>query len=35
MEDERYNYMSARFPGDVDLLAHKVVALVKSNMLRT
>jgi hypothetical protein len=30
VEDEKYNYISARFPGDVDLLAEKMVALVQS-----
>ncbi|KAJ6788236.1 hypothetical protein PWT90_04380 [Aphanocladium album] len=30
VEDERYNYVSARFPGDVDLLGEKLVSLVKS-----
>ncbi|ATY67384.1 ThiJ/PfpI family protein [Cordyceps militaris] len=31
VEDDKYNYISARFPGDVDLLGEKLVALVKSN----
>ncbi len=30
VEDEGYNYVSARFPGDVELLGEKLVALVKS-----
>lgn len=30
VEDEGHNYVSARFPGDVDLLGEKLVALVKS-----
>lgn len=28
VEDETFNYVSARFPGDVDLLGEKLVALV-------
>ena len=32
VEDEKYNYVSARFPGDVQLLANTIVALVKKNM---
>jgi hypothetical protein len=35
VEDEKYNYISARFPADAQLLAEKVVALVKSNMSHT
>jgi hypothetical protein len=31
VEDKKYNYMSARFPGDAELLAEKVVAMVKKN----
>ncbi|OAA63802.1 ThiJ/PfpI family protein [Cordyceps fumosorosea ARSEF 2679] len=30
VEDDHYNYVSARFPGDVDLLGDKLVALFKS-----
>lgn len=30
VEDEGFNYVSARFPGDVELLGEKLVALVKS-----
>ncbi|TQV90072.1 ThiJ/PfpI family protein [Cordyceps javanica] len=30
VEDEAHNYVSARFPGDVDLLGQRLVALVKS-----
>jgi hypothetical protein len=30
VEDKKYNYISARFPGDVDLLAEKTVALIKA-----
>lgn len=30
VEDEGFNYVSARFPGDVELLAEKLVALVNS-----
>ncbi|TQS32601.1 hypothetical protein Golomagni_07079 [Golovinomyces magnicellulatus] len=30
VEDETYNYVSARFPGDVDLLAEKLVNLARS-----
>ncbi|OAA71667.1 ThiJ/PfpI family protein [Akanthomyces lecanii RCEF 1005] len=30
VEDDGYNYISARFPGDVDLLGEKLVALVRS-----
>jgi hypothetical protein len=29
VEDEKYNYISARFPGDADLLAEKLAKLVK------
>ncbi|KAK5991710.1 putative C14C4.04-like protein [Cladobotryum mycophilum] len=29
IEDENYNYISARFPGDADLLGEKLVSLVK------
>ncbi|KAI9643493.1 hypothetical protein NHQ30_008112 [Ciborinia camelliae] len=32
VEDEKYNYVSARYPGDVQLLADTVVTLVKKNM---
>lgn len=32
VEDEKYNYISARFPGDADLFAEKTVALVKASM---
>lgn len=30
VEDEKYNYVSARFPPDAQLLAEKAIALVKS-----
>ncbi|EOO01980.1 putative family protein [Phaeoacremonium minimum UCRPA7] len=30
VEDGKYNYISARFPGDVDLFSEKIVELVKS-----
>jgi hypothetical protein len=30
VEDKKYNYISARFPGDVEMLAEKTVALVKA-----
>lgn len=29
VEDEKYNYVSARYPADAQVLADKVVALVK------
>lgn len=29
VEDEKYNYISARFPGDADLLAQKLVTLAQ------
>lgn len=29
VEDETYNYISARFPGDIDLFANKVVQMVQ------
>jgi hypothetical protein len=29
VEDEKYNYISARFPGDAALLAEKLVALAQ------
>jgi len=29
--DEKYNYISARFPNDAQLLAEKTVAMVKEN----
>jgi len=32
VQDEKYNYISARFPGDVQLFAEKTVTLVQSNM---
>lgn len=32
VQDEKYNYVSARFPADAQLLAEKLVALVQSNM---
>jgi hypothetical protein len=31
-EDETYNYVSARFPGDAELLAKKTVALVQQSL---
>ncbi|MCJ1407970.1 hypothetical protein MMC19_002042 [Ptychographa xylographoides] len=31
VEDEKYNYISGRFPADADLLAQKAIALVKGN----
>jgi hypothetical protein len=31
VEDKKYNYITARFPGDADLLAEKTVAMVKAN----
>lgn len=30
VEDENYNYITARFPGDVELLSEKLVTLVNS-----
>jgi hypothetical protein len=30
VEDENFNYISARFPGDVELFAEKAVKLVQS-----
>jgi hypothetical protein len=30
VEDENYNYISARFPGDIELFSEKVVKLVQS-----
>jgi hypothetical protein len=30
VEDENYNYISARYPADAQLLADKVIVLVKS-----
>jgi hypothetical protein len=30
VEDEKYNYVSARFPGDAQLLADTVIKLVQS-----
>jgi hypothetical protein len=30
VEDPKYNYISARFPGDAELLAEKAVAMVKA-----
>lgn len=30
VEDETYNYVSARFPGDVALLSEKLVAWARS-----
>jgi hypothetical protein len=30
VEDQKYNYISARFPGDAQALAEKVVALVQA-----
>ncbi|ORY60986.1 class I glutamine amidotransferase-like protein [Pseudomassariella vexata] len=30
VQDEQYNYISARFPGDADLFAQKIVKLVQS-----
>lgn len=30
--DEKYNYISGRFPADVPLLAEKIVALVQSTL---
>ncbi|CAD6455931.1 c657ce8f-666b-4f2e-b5a8-f0621ed304f0, partial [Sclerotinia trifoliorum] len=32
VEDENYNYMSARWPGDVQLLADRLVDLVRENV---
>ena len=29
VEDKKYNYISARFPGDIEMLAKKAVGLVK------
>jgi len=31
-EDGTYNYVSARFPGDAELLAKKTVALVQQSL---
>lgn len=33
VEDQRYNYLSARFPPDAQLLAEKTIALVQSSMV--
>lgn len=30
VQDQKYNYISARFPGDAQALAEKVVALVQA-----
>jgi hypothetical protein len=30
VEDPNYNYISARFPGDVELMSQRIVELVKS-----
>ncbi|TVY91709.1 Uncharacterized protein LAWI1_G002425 [Lachnellula willkommii] len=32
VQDEKYNYISARFPADAQLLAEKTIALVQSSM---
>ncbi|RDL34779.1 Class I glutamine amidotransferase-like protein [Venustampulla echinocandica] len=32
VQDDTYNYLSARFPGDVQLLAEETIALVQSTM---
>jgi hypothetical protein len=32
VQDEKYNYLSGRFPNDAQLLAEKTIALVKSTM---
>jgi hypothetical protein len=32
VQDEKYNYVSARFPADAELLAEKTIALVKNTM---
>jgi len=32
VQDEKYNYISARFPGDAELLAEQTIALVKESM---
>jgi len=32
VEDEKYNYISARYPGDAELLSEKLVAMVKRNV---
>jgi hypothetical protein len=32
VEDARYNYVSARYPGDAEKLAERLVELVKDNM---
>jgi len=29
VEDEKFNYISARFPGDVPLMAEKMVKLIR------
>lgn len=31
VEDEKYNYISARFPGDVEKMAERLVEMVKTN----
>lgn len=33
VQDEKYNYLSGRFPNDAQLLAEQTIALVKSTML--
>jgi hypothetical protein len=33
VQDEKYNYISARFPADVELLAEKTIALVQSSLV--
>jgi hypothetical protein len=35
VQDEKYNYISARFPADAQLLAEQTVKLVQDNMLST
>jgi hypothetical protein len=32
VEDEKYNYISARFPADAGLLAERTIALVRSSL---
>lgn len=32
VQDEKYNYVSGRFPADVQLLAERTIALVKGNL---
>ncbi len=32
VQDNKYNYLSGRFPNDAQLLAEKTIALVKSTL---